>query len=298
MLKGLGILVKDTALNPCTMTSLNSIISQISIKEDKISSETSHLIDEAYQMTLYLKEVLHNARECVLNEGFKNEAEEIEFFRSIKPLILGKLIYYNKVFRIETICPVKDGQIYQKFFMNQLRQLKTQFKECVLESYFYRYYRSGRTDRDAEYFIRGKINYSDGLNSYVFEIDHQFSTYYDFQMARIIANELTYNYLITKISPEASSTSLLENQESTKDIFWTDSKNALIELIYALHASGVVSHGKIGIRKMTLVFQILFRIPLGDVHHSFHRMKDRAGTRTSFLDHLKLSLEQYMDKGL
>ncbi|MNS85629.1 RteC protein [compost metagenome] len=207
-------------------------------------------------------------------------------------------MYYNKVFRIETICPVKDGKMYHKFFMNQLQELKQEFKEYICGSHFYRYYRSGRSDRDEEYFIRGKINYRDGLNSYVFEIDHQFSTYYDSKVARIMANELIYNYLITKINPEEPSGSLLHNPESTKDIFWTDSKNALIELIYALYASGVISHGKIGIRKITLVFQILFRIPLGDIHHSFHRMKDRAGTRTSFLDHLKLSLEQYMDKGL
>lgn len=249
-------------------------------------------------MTLYLKEILHTAREYVLENGFENQAQEIEFFRSIKPLILGKLIYYNKVFRIETICPVKDGQMYQKFFASQLQQLKAQFKECISGSAFYRYYKSGRSDRDEEYFLRGKINYSEGLNSYVFETDHQFSTYYDSKTARIIANELIYTYLITKIDPQESADSLLQGLESTKDIIWTDSKNALIELIYALHASGVISHGKLGIRKITLVFQILFHIPLGDVHHSFHRMKDRAGVRTSFLDHLKSSLEQYMDKGL
>ena len=113
-----------------------------------------------------------------------------------------------------------------------------------------------------------------------------------------MANELIYTYLITKINPEEHSGSVLNNHESTKDIFWTDSKNALIELIYALYASGVISHGKIGIRKITLVFQILFRVPLGDIHHSFHRMKDRASNRTLFLDQLKSSLEQYMDKEL
>lgn len=280
------------------MKSLNSIVSEIRLMEDKVSRETSGLIDEAYQMTLYLKELLYTAREYILKEGFKDQTEEIEFFRDIKPQILGKLIYYNKVFRIETICPVKDGKMYQKFFTSQLQQLKQEFKEQICGSYFYRYYRSGRTDRDQEYFMRGKINYRDGLKSYVFEIDHRFSTYYDSKAARIMANDLIYSYLISKINPEESRSSLLHDAESTKDIFWTDSKNALIELIYALYATGVISHGKIGIRKITLVFQVLFRIPLGDVHHSFHRMKERAGTRTAFLDHLKSSLEQYMDKGL
>nr|WP_315171378.1 RteC domain-containing protein [uncultured Flavobacterium sp.] len=280
------------------MKSLNTIVSEILKMEENVSNETEHIIDEAYQMTLYLKELLHTAREHVLKEGFKNEAEEIEFFRDIKPQILGKLIYYNKIFRIETVCPVKNGKIYQKFFMGQLQQLKQEFKEHICGSYFYRYYRSGRNDRDEEYFMRGKINYRDGLKSYVFEIDHRFSTYYDSKAARIIANDLIYTYLISKINPEESHNTSLHSAQSTKDIFWTDSKNALIELIYALHASGVISHGKIGIRKITLVFQVLFRIQLGDIHHSFHRMKDRATNRTLFLDQLKSSLEQYMDKEL
>ena len=280
------------------MKSLNTIVSEILKMEENVSNETEHIIDEAYQMTLYLKELLHTAREHVLKEGFKNEAEEIEFFRDIKPQILGKLIYYNKIFRIETVCPVKNGKIYQKLFMGQLQQLKQEFKEHICGSYFYRYYRSGRNDRDEEYFMRGKINYRDGLKSYVFEIDHRFSTYYDSKAARIIANDLIYTYLISKINPEESHNTSLHSAQSTKDIFWTDSKNALIELIYALHASGVISHGKIGIRKITLVFQVLFRIQLGDIHHSFHRMKDRATNRTLFLDQLKSSLEQYMDKEL
>jgi len=188
--------------------------------------------------------------------------------------------------------------MYHKYFLNLLQELKLEYKEHICGSNFYRYYRSGRTDRDEEYFTRGKINYREGLSSFVFEINRQFSTYYDSMVARIVANELLYSYLLTKINPDEAPERLLNNPDSNKDIFWTDSKNALIELIYALHASGVVSHGKIGIRKVSLVFQILFRVPLGDVHHAFHRMKDRAGNRTAFLDHLKESLEQYMDKNL
>lgn len=56
--------------------------------------------------------------------------------------------------------------------------------------------------------------------------------------------------------------------------------------------------GEIGIRKISLAFHILFRTPLGDIHHAFHRMKERTGSRTTFLDKLKFSLEEYMDKDL
>lgn len=278
------------------MKALHSILLEIRLRREKVALEAAHPIEEASQMIRYLTGMLVATREHIVSQGFGSSEEEVEFFRKIKPQILGQLIYYNKVFRIETACPVKEGGVYQKFFADQLQELKQEFKEYVCGSNFYRYYRSGRRDRDEEYFTRGRINYSDGLKSFVFEIDLEFSTYYDSKVARIIANDLIYGYLTTKISTDDLRGQLAPS-DSSKEIFWTDSKTALIELVYALHATGVISHGKIGIRKIALVFQILFRVPLGDIHHSFHRMKDRTGTRTSFIDHLKLSLEQYMDRG-
>ena len=278
--------------------SLQNIILEIHNKEDKILSQNKRLIDEAYEMTLYLQDLLFTVKKYVIEEGFKNDEEEIYFFHTIKPKILGKLIYYNKVYRIETGCPVNNGKIYHSYFTSRLQELKKEYDEHICNSDFYRYYRSGRTDNDEVYFRLGNINYHDGLNSFVFEIDSQFSTFYDYKIARIIANELLYNYLLTKINPDENPDVILQNSESTKDVFWTDSKNALIELVYALYASGAISHGKIGIRKISLLFQILFRVPLGDLHHSFHRMKTRVGSRTAFLDQLKISLEEYMDKDL
>ena len=278
--------------------SLDKILLEIHNKEDKILSQSKRLIDEAYEMTLYLQDLLGSVKKYLIEEGFKNDEEEIRFFRSIKPQILGKLIYYNKIYRIETTCPVSNGKMYYSYFSGQLANLKREYTEHLCNSDFYRYYRSGRTDRDDTYFKRGNINYHDGLNSIVFEIDSEFSTFFDYKTARIISNDLLYTYLLTKINPDENPDVILQKPESSKDIFWTDSKNAIIELIYALYASGVISHGKIGIRKISLMFQILFRIPLGDLHHAFHRMKTRSGSRTSFLDQLKFSLEEYMDKDL
>lgn len=278
--------------------SLKHIILEIHRKEDKLALQNKKLIDEAYEMTTYLQNLLSSVKEFVTNDGFETDAEEINFFRNIKPQILGKLIYYNKVYRIETSCPVNNGKLYDNYFSTQLAQLKREYIEYICNSDFYRYYRSGRTDRDTIYFKRGNINYHDGLNSIVFEMDPSFSTFFDYKTARIIANELIYTYLLTKINPAEDPDMIFQKTENSKDIFWTESKNSLVELIYALHASGAISHGKIGIRKISLLFQIIFRVNLGDLHHSFHRMKTRAGSRTAFLDQIKISLEEYMDKDL
>lgn len=274
---------------------LQTIIAEIQKQEQKLALEASSSIDEAYKMTGFLQELLCTVKEDVLKDSFASKEEEILFFKQIKPNILGKLIYYNKVYRIETACPAKNGNLHQCYYALQLRELKQEYKEHICNSEFYRYYRSGRTDRDENYYMLGNINYYDGLNSFVFEIDPNFSTYFDYKVAKIIANELIYGYLTTKLSPEQNPDVLLQDSDS-KDIFWTQTKNALIELIYALHACDAISHGKLGIRKISMVFQILFRISLNDIHNSFHRMKTRAGSRTLFLDQLKYSLEEYMDK--
>lgn len=277
---------------------LSKILSEIRHQEDKLSSKMMRTTDEAYQMTLFLNEMLGILKAKVLKDGFDNEQQEIDFFKNIKPQVLGKLIYYNKIFRIETTCPVSNGRIHHSYFENQLKILKSEYKESISNEDFYRYYRANRNDRDHTYFKLGQINYHDGLKSGVFEIDLSFSTYYDNKVAHIIANELLYTYLLTKINPDENPDTILMNGDANKDISWTNSQNALIELIYAIYASNSISYGKIGIRKLALIFQVLFRTPLNDIHHSFHRMKTRAGSRTAFLDQLKTSLEEYMDKDL
>lgn len=276
--------------------SLHKITDEVSRYENKIMNEASGIVDEAFKMISYLQEVLASLKVSVIKDGFQSEWEEINFFRNVKPSILGKLIYYNKVYRIECASPPGNGKIYRNYFSSQIKELKQEFTEHIFNSDFYRYYRSGRDDRDQTFFRLGNINLQDGLNSFVFEIDLHFSTYYDYKVARIIANDLLLNYLHLKI--ESIEDAIFKDEKTTKDIFWTSSKNALIELIYAVYASRAVSHGKIGIRKLSMIAQVVFNVSLNDLHHSFHRMKTRAGSRTVFLDQLKVSLEEYMDKDI
>ena len=138
---------------------LSKILSEIRHQEAKLSSQMVQTVDEAYQMTLFLNDMLCIIKAKVLQGNFINEQQEIDFFKNIKPQVLGKLIYYNKVFRIETTCPVSNGRLHQNYFENQLKVLKSEYKESISNEDFYRYYRAGRTDRDHKYFRLGQINY-------------------------------------------------------------------------------------------------------------------------------------------
>lgn len=84
--------------------------------------------------------------------------------------------------------------------------------------------------------------------------------------------------------------------ENLQQLVWTESKNALIELIYAIHTNGSILNGNVSIKKITAIMQSIFNIELGDIHHAFHRMKCRSDSRITYLDQLKKSLNEYMDK--
>lgn len=272
------------------------IIIRIRNEEQKAGLRYVHIIEESYQMTVFLKKLLTEIKRKISKSGFEDEMQEIKFFKQVKPEILGKLIYYNKVYRIETLCPASNGKLYRKYFSKELNKIKSNHEEQLIKSDFYRYFRSGRTDRDFDYFRLGNINIHQGLNSFAFELDQEFSTFYDYKVAQIIANDLLHDYLVTKTNQSAEKSLLNLVSEKSNDWQWTASKNALIELIYALYVSGSLSNGKVGVRKITSLLQKLFGIDLGDTHHAFHRMKNRTESRTIFLDNLKSQLEQYMEK--
>lgn len=268
-------------------------------EEHRICFDSLEMVDEADKMIHFIQNILTDIKQQVIKDGFQSEHEEIDFFKRIKPHILGKLFYYNKVYRIETSCPVKSGKLYYKHFSKALGKLNMEHKKNMYNSGFYQYYRSGRTDFDHIYYRLGNIHFNTGLNSFAFEIDPQVSTYYDYKAAKIISTELLYAFLFSKVSPQDKEVKLLNKPSHYhNELIWTGSKAALVELIYALHASGNISHGKIGLRKMSSIVESILKIELGDVHHSFYKMKERSRSRTNFLELLKTSLEQFMNRKL
>ena len=267
-------------------------------KEEKEASKNSKtFVCEAYHMLSFLRQLLIDTKAEVLRNGFRTVQDEITFFKIVKPQILGKLIYYNKLIILETNAPQSE-ELLHMYYTDQVKLLNKEFKKDIGVSNFYKYYRSGRTDKDDVYYRLGNINFYEGLNSFFFEVDTEFSTLYDYEIAKILSFDLLHSYVCSKISKrEEFGRDNVVSVES-REFSWTDSKNALIELIYALHISGSVSNGRAGIKRITRLFEELFEVNLGDIHHAFHQMKFRAGEKASFLHFLKNSLEQYMEKDL
>lgn len=266
------ILKYKTILNK-TENELNQL--QMEVDDGLLLSEKS--------ISICLKK-LAELRTSVVTKGFIDETSEIIFFKEIKPRLVVHLIYHNSVYKIETNRPNGSSKIKRKYIQAELNKLRNYFYENLD---FYRYYRTGNTYLDDKYFVRGKQDIRFNLDPFIYETDPSFSTSHDFKISTILANDLLQVYLeneLTKINfhptrkpPDSIPKNMLR---------WTGNKVSLIELMYALHQSGVFNSGQTDIKAIAAYFENVFDVDLGNYYRTYLELKIRQD-RTKFLDSLR-----------
>jgi hypothetical protein len=238
---------------------------------------------------------INELKRIVNEDGFISRQEEIRFFKEFKPSIAAKLIYYIQVFNIESKKPVGTTKQLKKYFGTFLKDIND-FKANNLN--FYKYYKSDSCHHDEQFFVRNEFNLHLVLEPSTFNYDVSFNTSHDHKVAQIIANDLLTNYLYNELNKlEVNLFSQTEeNAPVNKALKWTDNKNALIELIYALHAAGSFNNGKADVKEIARCIEAHFNIELGDLYRNFHELRYRKTNRTKYIDTLKDNLIKKMDK--
>ena len=145
------------------------------------------------EMVSYLKGKNRELKEYALAHPFAGDAKEILYFKYYKPALTGRLLYYYRVYQIESGCPacLRVAEPYYRKAMERA--------ERMMERYlpFYQYYHSGATYRDSYYFLRAKDELSPESGSFVLDEEAEFSTGYDILAARLISVEM----LLVHLSP-------------------------------------------------------------------------------------------------
>ena len=267
---------------------LNSQLKQIDLEE-------TNLINKAQKSIIYIKTALSKLKTFILNYTFKNE-EEILFFKEIKPGILSQLIYHIKINNIESKRPMGSIEIQQKYLLHELEKLTSYFNSHLE---FYRYYRMNSTFLDDKFFVRGREDLHLHLDNLMIYIDPEFSTSQDYMVAKIMANDRLEVHLKTELealSIKVSNSAWSQVANLSNTMFqWTDSKTAMIELIYALCASGSINKGQCEIKELTALFEQIFNVRITDVYRTFLEIKGRT-SQTKYIDNLKVALLREMEE--
>ncbi len=86
----------------------------------------------------------------------------------------------------------------------------------------------------------------------------------------------------------------LFKEKKHKVVLWSGSKTALVELIYALYATGDLNYGTADLNTITSSFEDFFNIRLDNTYKTYSEIKARKGIRTKYLKNLILHLELKM----
>jgi len=128
---------------------------------------------------------LDNLKLFILQYKFKNQAEEILFFKDLKPQIVSQLIYYNKMLRIETKKPHEDKEAMREYLSKELDRLRRYYEDNLD---FYKYHRIRSSYLDHKNFLRNKQDIKLHLHTFYFETDRRFATTHDYKVAKIMAH--------------------------------------------------------------------------------------------------------------
>lgn len=271
---------------------ITNLKKEVDARIEQIESSEDNILKRSLAGSQVLGEAFNRLKTFILIYTFKNEEEEILFFKDIKPKFCYRLIYYRKIFNIEMNRPLA-GFDAQKEYLNRELNAINDYTTKRLD--FVRYYRSGSTHMDSLYFLRGRVDTEQYLETFYYELDPKFSTNCDFKVAKIMANDMLSAYLMQEIE-------LLNDNGMKFGTFkfpatkktWMGSKTELQEQIYSWDSAG--SFGDVPLTQLYDYIQNVFNIQLdGNLSRAFGDLKIR-NVPTPFLDKLKNALLKRMGR--
>ncbi len=268
-----------------------SLKKEVDEKVEQIECSEVSVITKSLEASRVLADAFKQLKLFVLSHNFKNDDDEISFFKEIKPRLCFRLIYYRKVYNIEMNRPI--GIDKQREYLCDILNDINKYNSKRLD--FIRYYRSGSTHLDALYFLRDSTDAEQYLETFFHELDPKFSTNCDFKVAKILSNDMLSAYLMQEIEllNDNGMRAGSFNFPTTKKT-WKGSKAELQEQIYAWDSAG--TFGDVPLTQLYDYIQNVFNIQLDtNLSRTFGDLKIRNAP-TPFLEKLKDALLRRMGR--
>lgn len=246
-----------------------------------------YIISKAERCLLRIDEEIRKLKSNVLKYQFDSIAGEVYFFKVLKPKFISQYLFYLDILTIESKKPNSNIKLQIKFYEHEI-------KKCLdsldTNKSFFNYYKREATYLDHKYFVRYNFDIKMKLPSHLYNLDEHFSTLCDFQVAKIISNEYLLQYLNSKIAQFVVLHT--SSVKPVKDVNWSMSKVALVELIYALHQNQCFNAGALELSETIKIFENLLTIDLSNFHKVLAEIRSRKFNRTKFLTQLQDNLEK------
>lgn len=259
----------------------------LELKINDLCNEENDNVLKSEKSLIFVDEYIRALKAMISVHQFENMADEIYFFKELKPLFISKFIYYSKVLEIESLKPNADSKTLKDFYEGEQVKLQLFYSD---NSEFYGYYRRSATYLDHKYFTRKSNDLKMRLSPNLYDLDEQFTTSHDFKVSIIKANELLQNYLTTEIWKIDNPSYDLTERKSK--LSWSSSKVSLLEILYSLHLTKCFNGGNIDFIEIVRETEKHLNIDLGNFYKTLGEIKNRKYNPTKFLQLLTENLSK------
>lgn len=269
---------------------MNFLVNEVEFQNEIQDIEQTFLSKNAAYIEIihYCREILEKYRIDIYVNDFPDTSLEILFFKKQKQLPLTHLIYYSNLYSFANQLP-KGGKKFQENFIeckiNRINKFFTKNSE------FASYMELDLTCMDELYFTR-KNNLPTGGKNNPYYRDPKYSTSHDLILGELYGNKLYLKFLQQQL--DTINDPFTINLHATKRLEWTETKAALIELIYALYEQKAFNGGRADLKDIAEFFQKVYDFDSGDIYRTFSEIKSRKKSQTQFLDELSLKLSLKM----
>lgn len=250
-----------------------------------IPENTDDLISSGEMALLKIDEAVRSVKKLIKVTTFESIADEVHFFKNVKPFFISRYIFYSNQIRIESLRPSGSEKVLKKYYTGELQRLKRYYAE---NSELYNYYRRNATYLDHKYFTRKSFDLKMNLPTSLYDFDEDFTTSHDHKVSVLLGYEMLDTYLLEAVNN--ISNPLIADKKF--NISWTSSKVSLIELMYALHLTQCFNGGNIDFSEIVRWAEKALDIDLGNFYKTIGEIKSRKYNTTKFLQLLTENLNK------
>ena len=156
----------------------------------------------------YLKNSLGTLNIYIQDHPFRKRSEEIYFFKYVKPIVMGRLIFMCEVHNTEVFRNAPHTEM-DKIYLNEELQKINKYFERYKD--FYKYYKNDDHSLDTKFFVRSvKNRFSKNVLPLIIDPVYfygasDFSTSFDYVFAKLRAMELLKDHLENELEASALS---------------------------------------------------------------------------------------------
>lgn len=259
---------------------------ELELKISEIYDDDEDILKVSEKSLIIIDESIRTLKELISKHHFESVAEEVYFFKILKPQFIAKFIYYSSILETESHKPASGKKVLKKYYEAEQEKLKIFYAS---QTEFYSYYKREATYLDHKIFIRNSYDLKMKLSFGFYNFDASFTTSHDHLIARFIANEQYGHYLKRQIENINGNPA----NKILSPLTWSSSKVGLIELVYALYHMRCFNGGNIELSEVVKFVEKILDTDLGNFHKTIFEIRNRKQGPTKFLNMVSDNLNQH-----